>query len=324
MNVPIFAELPEDLRDRAAAKATFSHYQQHDIVYKQGDPPAAFYVVLHGEVEMTSVPEDKGLGEESTMLNTKRNADGSFVKEMKSISTMLTGGSSRLLTVGMHFGEVGVLLPQTPCIATCQCSKPCTLLTLSCDDFISLFGSDSNLLAEMQLKLLRNKATLKSALAHRRCRPLFEAHIKSEYSEECIKFYDAIGSALATAALPGALEGDSKTAMMTLARKLCDEYIADGSNMQVNIPGGMQKAILAAEKEKDAVTFFDKMKDAQGEIYLLMARDNWPRFNKSKAFLDLLEEIGSYGEDVKDLVSEDDLTMLVQDGEGGGGGALNA
>jgi hypothetical protein len=61
------------------------------------------------------------------------------------------------------------------------------------------------------------------------------------------------------------------------------------------------------------------MRKAQDEIYTLMARDNFPRFTKSQPFEDLLEEIGSYSETAATLVSDNDLTMLVQDGEGAGG-----
>jgi len=130
----------------------------------------------------------------------------------------------------------------------------------------------------------------------------------------------AVASALATAALPGALEGPSKDTMATLGTQLVNEYVVDGCDAQVNIPGKMQKEIEAADKAKDLRTLFDKLRDAQAEIYLLMARDNWPRFIKSDPFAKLLADIGSYGEEVKGLVSEQDLMMLVQDGEGDGAG----
>ena len=57
------------------------------------------------------------------------------------------------------------------------------------------------------------------------------------------------------------------------------------------------------------------MVEAQGEIYTLMARDNFPRFTKTEAFAELLKQIGSYDAAVTSLVSQEDLTMLVQDGE---------
>lgn len=109
-----------------------------------------------------------------------------------------------------------------------------------------------------------------------------------------------------------------------LAKNLISEYIVDGSDNQVNIPGGLQRAIIDAERaivdsNRGPATkeLFEKMKEAQSEIYLLMARDNYSRFVKTDAFKNLLNELGAYGEGVKDLVSEQDLTLLVQDGEGG-------
>ena len=113
----------------------------------------------------------------------------------------------------MHFGEVGVLLPQTPCIATCTCVQKCTLLTLDSMAFLELFSQDPNLLSEMQIKILREKSPLRSALNHKRTRALFEKHIESEFSGESVKFFDAAGAALGAAALPGALEGDDTQAM---------------------------------------------------------------------------------------------------------------
>lgn len=101
------------------------------------------------------------------------------------------------------------------------------------------------------------------------------------------------------------------------ARELIEEYILDGSPQQVNIPSGQQKAIKAwRDSGPTGVTDFVKLlKAAQGEIYTLMARDNFPRFTKLGDFTALLSELGSYHTSVTELVSDSDLTMLVQDGE---------
>jgi len=286
--------------------------------------------VLHGEVKMVSEVSAKVGLEEKTVAP---GADDFFkmdkIKDSE-VASQFADTNERTLTVGMHFGEVGVLLPQTPCIATCVCSSKCTLLTLESAAFLELFGKDPNLLAEMQLKLLRDKCSLKSALNHKRCRALFTKHIESEFSGESISFFDDCQSALTAAGLPGALEGAPAQALHMLAKKLIDEYIAEGSNQQVNIPGGLQTEILNLEKGvedkemgKGLAKLYDKLRQAQGEIYLLMSRDNFPRFIKGEGFIKLLEEIGSYGESVKELVSEQYLTLLVQDGEGGSGGMFN-
>ena len=66
------------------------------------------------------------------------------------------------------------------------------------------------------------------------------------------------------------------------------------------------------------------LRKAQDEIYTLMARDNFPRFTKTAAFEDFLQEVGSYDQGLTKLVSDTDLTMLVQDGEGAENDQLEA
>ena len=65
--------------------------------------------------------------------------------------------AKRTLGVGQHFGEVGVLLPQTPCIATCVASSQCSLLRITSSDFMELFGRDEKVMARMQIRLLRDR-----------------------------------------------------------------------------------------------------------------------------------------------------------------------
>jgi len=205
------------------------------------------------------------------------------------------------------------LLPQTLCIATCTAKTKATLLTLEASAFLQLFGSDANLLAEMQIKLLRNGCTLKSCLQHLRCRPLFEKHIEGEYSGENIKFYDAVAEHVAQMAKPDASADELKAATLALV----SEYVVDGSPQQVNIPSHMQKKIIQWKNDDgSAADCLPLMLQAQTEIYTLMARDNFPRFIKSQAFSELLAELGSYDWSVASLVSNNDLTMLVSDGEG--------
>jgi len=279
-------------------------------------------VVLHGEVRMTTARVNKGYNsnrgtdKDDVAAADKQNDDGTMLRETKKITESMLGeqAAERTLTVGQHFGEVGVLLPQTPCIATAQAtSSRCTCLTLESSAFIELFGQDANLLAEMQLKLLSTGCTLKAALNHNRCKPLFVTQIEGEYSGENIKFYDAVNDLAKQAASADA------GSMRGILKECLAEYIVDGSPQQVNIPGGLQKQIKEAmsDAEFDVGKAMVFVKRAQSEIYMLMSRDNLPRFVKSQPFLDLLKELGSYDASVTELVSENDLSMLVQDGEEG-------
>ena len=338
MNVPIFGHIDDNLRAKAASLASFAHFDKDQVIYKQGGDPHAFYVVLHGEVSMVTEAVEGApapdVPETSFVQRESRKIAESFMVEK----------AERVLTVGQHFGEVGVLLPTTPCIATTTARSACTLLALESSAFIALFGSDAGLISEMQIKLLRNGCTLKAILAHPKGRPLFEKHIKGEYSDEHVKFYDATASYLERAHADDA----DAAAMLKDANTLIDEYVLDGSSSQVNIPSNMCKKITAWRKGdvQPASEVLEDLAAAQNEVYTLMARDNFSRFTKTpvtlarlrvlnaafdvltdgetgaracvstQAFADLLVEIGSYDASVTSLVSNDDLTMLVQDGEG--------
>lgn len=248
MNIPIFAALDDERLYKAADLSSFAHYDKGDVIYRQGDAPKAFYVVLHGEVKMSTeqVADVGGGGVEAEpsvqtgpglqRQETVGSLGDSFAKESKRVGAALIDEQEavRSLTVGQHFGEVGVLLPQTPCIATTVAQCATTLLVLEGEAFRELFGTDQNLLAEMQIKLLRHGTTLRSCLNHQKCRPLFVKHIEGEYSGENILFYDAVWEQLPK--VRAAKKEGNEAAGRVLLSDLVKEYIIDGANQQVNIP----------------------------------------------------------------------------------------
>ena len=76
------------------------------------------------------------------------------------------------------------------------------------------------------------------------------------------------------------------------AKALCDEYIEQSAERQVNIPSDMRLAAMAAltDGSLGACTF----DAAREECYKLMARDTLPRFMQSAGFGEALEYFGSY------------------------------
>ena len=76
------------------------------------------------------------------------------------------------------------------------------------------------------------------------------------------------------------------------AKALCDEYIREGSNQQINIPNNCRINTLKCldDKRIDAGTF----DDARQEVYTLMGRDTLPRFVQAAPYNELLAFFGSY------------------------------
>jgi len=346
MRVPIFCDVTPEQLEEAARLAKFAHFDAASVIYKQGDPPSAFYVVLHGEVSMstsndvsaaTVVPDS--YRPEVRMVTGNRPAES----EQTGLVNMLTKPSNRRLGVGQHFGEVGVLLPQTPCIATVTAVSQCTTLLLSADDFMELFGRDRKMIAEMTIRLLQQGCPLQSVLNYPQARTIFEAHIDKEYAQESIRFYDAAkdylsrlpggrvrrklraagAPAAAAAAAPAEAEGEEldEGGARAEMRKLVDEYIKEGSPQQVNIPGGLQKKISGFDagvplldpsggRQENKQGLVPLLKQAKREIYELMARDNFPRFKLSEPWTRLLGDIGVYDEGFLGQVADADLKAL--------------
>ena len=102
----IFHSFSEAELEVAARAARIERISQGQTVYSKGDAATAFYVVAHGELH-----RDYG-----------------------------SGGSSgkRQLKVGAYFGEIGVMLPRTGCLATIKATVDSTLLVIGKEDFVRL------------------------------------------------------------------------------------------------------------------------------------------------------------------------------------------
>ena len=101
--VPLLHQLPEELRREAASLFTSEELVADQLVFREGQPADAFYVIANGSVVVT-----------------KRFPEGS--RELAR------------LRVGDAFGEIG-LLSDSPRIATLRAVEPTTLLRLGQKDF---------------------------------------------------------------------------------------------------------------------------------------------------------------------------------------------
>ena len=168
---------------RHAALSKFSRFDKGDVIYTQGSIPKAFYIVLHGCVRMTTTTAPPASPSAVSVRRgsvhdrlTRRVSSVAATLEMPDHDALTTrlvareaqrnsqeggkgddGDVAREVRQAGYFGEVGVLLPNTPCIATATAGADCTLLEMDSAGYLDLIGTDENLLAEMQLKLLREE-----------------------------------------------------------------------------------------------------------------------------------------------------------------------
>lgn len=57
-SIPLFAAMSDAQLDRMTAQASLRRVAQGDVVFEQGDPAAAFYLLLHGRLKVTQVTRD--------------------------------------------------------------------------------------------------------------------------------------------------------------------------------------------------------------------------------------------------------------------------
>ena len=273
IRLPIFSELTDEKVGEAARVAELVQLPPGATICAQGEEGKAFHVIVSGQVVVSTAAAAAEDGASSAPAETEQ----------------------AVLHAGNYFGEVALAQEEgTPCLATCRVgpSSRCSLLVLQRAAFSSLFLGEANLWAEINLKLLQHNAQLIHALSHVQGRAKITEMLKKEFADEHLAFYDEVTAYQQLPLDPPLLEGAQDRAAM--AKRLCDEFVRDGAERQVNIPDKVRRECLRAlEAGGDALgAIFDAAKQ---EVYLLMARDTFRRFKETEPWRALLAELGSYG-----------------------------
>jgi len=102
-NAFIFSRLRKSQKNLIARQSQVVSYKKGDLIYRQGDPPDAFYCVISGRVKISSVHDNK----EETL---------------------------EFLTCGMYFGIISLLTTQTHSVSA-EALNDSLLLKINKDDF---------------------------------------------------------------------------------------------------------------------------------------------------------------------------------------------
>jgi uncharacterized membrane protein len=148
-NVPIFASLDEKSRIEVARLFTRCDYKAGEILFRQGDPAGAMFLILDGEVVMSMASR---AGQEVVLATMRR---------------------------GDFFGELA-MLDGSPRSATANIMRPTKLLRLQSEDFIDLLGRQPKLAVAMLASIATR---LRSTSA------LFARHAARNVNEEIDRNY---------------------------------------------------------------------------------------------------------------------------------------
>ncbi|XP_035645803.1 regulator of G-protein signaling 16 [Oncorhynchus keta] len=125
---------------------------------------------------------------------------------------------------------------------------------------------------------MRWKESFEKLLSSKHGLMAFTAFLVSEFSEENIAFYVACEDFRST---------KSAAKLAAKAQRIYDEFICTDAPREVNIDHETRD-ITRANLKDPSTSCFDM---AQHRIYLLMAKDCYPRFLRSPAYKDLISQL---------------------------------
>ncbi|EGW08712.1 Regulator of G-protein signaling 8 [Cricetulus griseus] len=105
----------------------------------------------------------------------------------------------------------------------------------------------------------------------------FRAFLKTEFSEENLEFWLACEEFKKTR---------STAKLVSKAHRIFEEFVDVQAPREVNIDFQTREA-TRKNMQEPSLTCFDQ---AQGKVHSLMEKDSYPRFLRSKMYLDLLSQ----------------------------------
>jgi CRP-like cAMP-binding protein len=288
MNVPFFREIPTARLDTLADVAQLITVLPDEVVLREGEVSSKFYLVMFGDVAVSTRSADTGRDEERAVLRA-----------------------------GQYFGEIG-LVTDMPRTATVTAKTKTILFAFGREEFSQCFAGYREAYAEFSIKLSRHEVPLASVLRHPSARECLEQFCAKELSLENLHFYQAVElfhrrfantSRDAVTELLDDSPGDRRGVrtvfgyedMVREALYVWNTFVAPGeADQEVNLKADniayLRGRLLEAPTGPDGLPedvdagVFDK---AQEEILLVM-RDTHRRFVKDPLFDQLLTSLGSY------------------------------
>ncbi|XP_059529350.1 regulator of G-protein signaling 8 isoform X1 [Myotis daubentonii] len=149
----------------------------------------------------------------------------------------------------------------------------------SCSDFTAILPDKPN----RALKRLSTEEATRWAdsfdvlLSHKYGVAAFLAFLKTEFSEENLEFWLACEEFKKTR---------STAKLVSKAHRIFEEFVDVQAPREVNIDFQTREA-TRKNMQEPSLTCFDQ---AQGKVHSLMEKDSYPRFLRSKMYLDLLSQ----------------------------------
>jgi adenylate kinase len=302
LGIPFLNGIPDVMLSSLASSVSINEVPKDHVIFNQGDVGDRFYIIVHGSVKVDSKP-------------TAQNEANSDIEEMRGnnhaaaeqpVADNIVGS----LGPGQYFGEMSLV--NTVChlrSATVTSTQKSILLSTDKESFLKLFGPNSNIRAEFELRLLKSSATLKHVIAHPLGIASFREFLEAEHAGENIDFWVAGNDFMNN------VEADLEK-RMERAKLIFVTFCAEFADRQVNIAHAMLTKI-DARLNKGNVVAPDLFNEAMQEVYKLMEKDKFARYKKSEIFKSFMARLGILLPPSKDAMTTSKEKYVTLESKGG-------
>ena len=270
--IPVFKSMSKRKQHLLAEVCTMHRYAKGETILQEGGmEPRKFFIITRGSVDV-------------------------FIGATK----------VRTMGPGAYFGEVG-LVSESPHSATVRVTEEEEAYMLECsqEDFKQLFVGEPTVLAEISLRVLGTRCTLEDVLRHHQGQEYFSKHVAKEFAKENIEFWVAVEKLESILrrrvrkSVLGALKvsteevtASKKKMLENQANEIYNTFIAPDAPKQVNLKS---EVVADIKKKVDEGKYDYRMfNDAKKEVFTLMSKDSFARFQTSDAYKDLMKKVGVY------------------------------
>ena len=270
LGIPFLSGITQEMYSSLTDSVALHEVPQHHVIFRQGDVGDKFYIIVHGFVEVTTNAEaEEEDCEEDELMSDSRN-------------------ESRLgsLGPGQYFGEMALVNADNNIrTANVTSTQKSILLSIDKESFHKIFGSNIQILAEFELRVLKKRARLCHVLKHSLGLSTFRGYLEKEHASENIDFWVAATSFASESSMM------TKEKRLARAKQIFLTFCAEYADSQINLPYDLMLELDSNINKKNDVSpeIFDA---AVLEIYKLMEKDNFIRFKMSQEFQNYFEKLG--------------------------------
>ncbi|KAL7467818.1 hypothetical protein ACHAXS_008058 [Conticribra weissflogii] len=273
LGIPFLGGIPGGMMSALTKSLVIEEIPKDATIFKQGDSGDKFYIIVHGSVKVEAAK--KGSTE-----------DGGSDQACLKIGTM---------GPGQYFGEMALVSGHGLRSATVTSTEKSILLSIENESFKQIIGSNNEIAAEFELRIMKDSAKLKHVLAHSQGISSFREFLEREHAGENLDFFVAVKN------FCGDADGANDPRFSKeKAKYIFITFCADYADRQVNLPSRTREELDAKINGEEDLGH-DLFDAAMDEIYKIMEKDKFPRYKSSEEFKDFLVRLGVFATEGDDL-----------------------